>query len=283
MVAAWRIRSAVLVVPWHKLVTVSVPTGVQREARVLTGMACSRRISTAVTGWCRWAAWTAESSTHSHWQAVFSRWRSSPVPRRAAGPGSAIRAPCSAIRRAHRPSSSRRARATGTEVTTGAHSERSSRDPSGRTATWVCSRSRPAASAAAAASSLRAAGSAGRGWPGRPVLAGAGCKNMDAFSSASRAWMLARDQVPGRLGFGRAPASTAAMSAEYRAITVTTPAMLRVNSWTCPARAVSGRSPAAGSGGPTARRRWARTAAVKSPKAGRAVTAWVFGPEASRW
>jgi hypothetical protein len=51
MVAVWRIRSAVLVVPWQRLVTVSEPPGIQRGAREFGGIACSSRISVAETGW----------------------------------------------------------------------------------------------------------------------------------------------------------------------------------------------------------------------------------------
>src|ERR1035437_231586 len=115
----WRIRSALPTVPSHKAGTVSVPSGTRRAGTALTGIACSRRASSAGTGSRRSAAWTRESSTVSHWQAEVSSRRACAVPRCTRPGNSASTAPCDAICRAYDPACNSSARVTGTELTAG--------------------------------------------------------------------------------------------------------------------------------------------------------------------
>ena len=273
MRAAWRTRSAVPVVPWHNLVTVSSPTGMRRGASAFTGMACSSSASAADTGSWRWASRTVASRIHSHWHAAFSMRRCSSVPRRIGGPDKASPAPWRAAVRAHRPSSSSRARVIGAEVITGAHSERAARAPSRPVAKWVCSRSRPAVSDITAASSPLAARLV-RGRLRRGLAAWAARRNPAAYSAASWAWMAARGHPPSvrswRAGY---PVNAEVMSAQYRLITSTTSFRLRMTSWSCPARALARFRLLTGAGGLTAWSSWLAASLDRSPNVALPVTA----------
>ena len=139
----WRIRSALPTVPSHNAGTLSVPSGTRRGGIAFTGIACSRRPSSAGTGSWRSAAWTAQSRTASHWQAELSPRRAGAVPR-CTWPGNRTStAPCDTICRAHDPTCESSGRVTGPGLTAGAHSERPRRALSGPVPKWVTSRLRP--------------------------------------------------------------------------------------------------------------------------------------------
>ena len=161
-------------------------------------------MSAGCTGSSRCAVSTQVFSTHSHWQEAFSLRRASGVPYE---PGeSANRAPSGAICRASAAISLSTARLTAGEVITSPHSERSSRSPPGPRPTWVCSRSRPAASDTEAASSRHARSLAAS--PARRRCAPGSCKDAAALLSASRASAPARPHAVSTRRPERAPRRT---------------------------------------------------------------------------
>ena len=162
-------------------------------------MAASRSWSAAGTGAARRAASTEAVSTHSHWQAAFSRRRRSAL---SGAPGMGARAtfaPWWAIGAASWPSSASSARFTRSLATAGAQGERYAQ-PWGPGAKWVCSRSRPAVREVATWSRHWASGLAdGAAGHLRPLVPGP-IKYPAELVSASRACPRARSQGPVETG-----------------------------------------------------------------------------------